>query len=307
MPSLTFCASANPAFYVGARPTFVDSEPGSWTVDPALLANALEDRCRDGRPPAAVVVVHLYGQCADLRPILQACRRWGVPLVEDAAEAAGSLALDASGTPVPAGSLGDLGILSFDGSKMITTSMGGALLSNNRTWIDRARKLARQAREPVPHYEHREIGHNYRMSNLLAAVGRSQLKQLEAHVKGRRQVHQWYREELQGLSGLTFQPEATWGRHSRWLTALTLRPAPDRPAPAETCHALRARGVEARRSWKPLHLQPVYRDHGCQVIGGRVSERIFHEGLCLPSSPSLTRSDVTEISTRLKDVLHGTS
>lgn len=292
--SLTFCASVNPILYQGARPVFVDSEPVSWNMDPELLARELRRRGQVGRLPAAVVVVHLFGQTANMDPILEECRRWGVPLLEDAAEALGATCL-VQGEHRPAGTLGDVGAFSFDGSKMITTSMGGMLVAARPELLAHARKLSRQAREPVPHYEHQEVGYNYRMSNLLAAFGRPQLAVLPDRVAARRAVFSWYREGLADLPGVSLQAEAPWGSHARWLTCILLDPAKVDTGPDALRERLLQEGVETRNVWKPMHLQPVYRSMDLPVLGGDVSEMLFRQGLCLPSSSSLTAPEVDEI------------
>ncbi len=292
--TLTFCASVNPVLYLGATPIFVDSEATSWNMDAAILVDELDRRGRAGRLPAAVVVVHLFGQVADMAPIEAACRRWGVPILEDAAEALG--ATHGSGTLVrQAGTIGEVGAFSFDGSKVITTSMGGMLVSDRREWIDHARKLARQAREPVAHYEHTEIGYNYRMSNLLAAFGRVQLSALPERVEARRRVFDGYREQLAGLSGVELQGEAPWGRHARWLSCILVNPAVAGTTREGVRQRLLAEGIESRPVWKPMHLQPVYRERGLACLGGAVAERLFEHGLCLPSSSSLDESDIARV------------
>ncbi len=297
--SFTFCASANPVLYQGGTPVFVDAEDTSWNMAPDLLADELDRRGRTGRIPSAVVVAHLYGQTANMAPILEASERWGVPVVEDAAEALGARFGDRS-----AGTLGRLGAFSFDASKMITTSMGGMLVSDDPALIQHARKLARQAREPVVHYEHRDVGYNYRMSNLLAAVGRAQLGSLGHRVEARRRVFQGYAEGLADLPGVTLQAEVGWGFHARWLTCIRLDPEHAVADPEQLRSELWGAGIESRPVWKPLHMQPVYRDRGCPQVGGDVSERLFREGLCLPSSSSLTEEQVGEICGVIREVWH---
>lgn len=282
--TLTFSASVNPIVYLGGRPVFVDSEPGSWNLDPALLEEALEDAARAGRLPKAVVVVHLYGQSADLDPILAACARFGVAVVEDAAEALGATYRGRA-----PGTFGHSGIFSFNGNKIITTSGGGALVTDDGDRAAHARKLATQARDAAPHYQHSEIGYNYRLSNVLAAIGRGQLEVLEDRVAARRRTFEAYRDALGGLPGVDFMPEADWGRHNRWLTCLTLDPARFGADRERVRLALEAQDIEARPVWKPMHLQPVFA--GCDVWGGAVSERLFRDGLCLPSGSSLTDED----------------
>lgn len=215
--TLTFAASVNPIRYLGATPVFVDSERDSWNIDPDLLCRELGRRARTGTLPKAVVLVHLYGQCANLQPILAACARYGVPVIEDAAEALG-----ASYHGSHPGTFGRMGIFSFNGNKIITTSGGGMLVTDNALLAARALKLATQARDRAPHYEHSEVGYNYRMSNVLAAIGRGQLRILEDRVRARRSNFEYYAEALGDLPGIEFMPEAPWGRHTRWLTTLTL-------------------------------------------------------------------------------------
>lgn len=282
--TLTFAGSVNPIAYLGAKPTFLDSDSISWNMDAALLADTLDARARSGRLPRAVMVVHLYGQCADLDSIAAECDRHGVPLIEDAAEALGALYKGR-----PPGTRGRAGVFSFNGNKIITTSGGGMLVSGDRDLIEHARKLATQARDPAPHYEHSEIGYNYRLSNLLAAVGRGQLRSLDDRVAARRSNFARYQEALGDLPGLHFMPEAPWGRHSRWLTCLTIDPDEFGVDREVVRQALAAENIEARPLWKPMHLQPVFR--GYDSIGGAVAERLFERGLCLPSGSSLAIED----------------
>ena len=283
--TLTFSASANPIVYLGGRPVFIDSEPISWNMDPDLLSTTLARKARQGRLPKAVVVVHLYGQSANLDPILAACAQYDVPLIEDAAEALGSSYH--SHTP---GVFGKAGIYSFNGNKIITTSSGGMLVSDDAALIAHARKLATQARDPAPHYQHSEIGYNYRMSNVLAGIGRGQLRVLEERVQARRRNFNFYQKMLGKLPGITFMPEAPWGRHTRWLTVMTI----DSTACGVTCEdlrvALEAKNIESRPVWKPMHLQPVFAD--CESVGGTVAQSLFENGLCLPSGSNLTEKDL---------------
>jgi pyridoxal phosphate-dependent aminotransferase EpsN len=286
--TLTFAASVNPVIYQGATPVFIDSERGSWNMDPALLAEAVETRARAGRPPKAVVLVHLYGQSADLDPIVASCERYGVALVEDAAEALGATYRGRA-----PGTVGQVGIYSFNGNKIITTSGGGMLVSADEALVAHARKLATQARDPAPHYEHSEVGYNYRLSNVLAAIGRGQLRLLEERVAARRRNFELYAEALGELPGLAFMPEAPWGRSTRWLTCITLDPL-EFGADREAIRlALEAEDIESRPVWKPMHLQPVYR--GAARVGGAVAEELFDRGLCLPSGSSLSISDLERV------------
>ena len=286
--TFTFSASVNPIRYLGATPVFIDSERRSWNMDPALLEEALAARAAAGRPPKAVVLVHLYGQSADLDPILAACQRHGVPLVEDAAEAVGTTYKGRS-----PGTFGKVGVYSFNGNKIITTSGGGMLVSPDKALVAHAVKLATQARDPAPHYEHTEVGYNYRLSNVLAGIGRGQLRVLEDRVNARRRNFEHYVQHLGDLPGIGFMPDAGWGRHTRWLTAITVDPArfgADREA---VRLALEAQNVEARPVWKPMHRQPVFAGSPC--FGGAVSDDLFAHGLCLPSGSNLTTQDLDRV------------
>jgi dTDP-4-amino-4,6-dideoxygalactose transaminase len=292
--TLTFAASAFAVCYQGARPVFVDSERRSWNMDPARLEEALT-LCQDrGEPPAAVVVVHLFGQCADMDPIRNLCSRFEVPLVEDAAEALGSTYQGQS-----AGTVGSLGVFSFNGNKIITTSGGGMLVTDREQLASRARKLAAQAREPFPHYEHCEIGYNYRLSNVLAGIGRAQLQLLGERVRARRAVFNFYQERLSDLSGVAFMPEAEWGQHTRWLTTLTIDPRIAETTSRNVLRALNVAGIEARPVWKPMHLQPVFSDS--EVVGGEIAEEIFSNGLCLPSGSSLCTEQLERVVRTFRD------
>jgi dTDP-4-amino-4,6-dideoxygalactose transaminase len=293
--SFTFVASANPVRYIGATPVFVDSEPVSWNMDPALLAEWMTHRARRGRLPRAVILVHLYGQSADIDAIRDTCLQYGVQLHEDAAEALG-----ATYKGRHPGTAGLTGAFSFNGNKIITTSGGGMLVTEDATLAARVRKLATQGREATPHYEHCEVGYNYRLSNICAAIGRAQLARLEQRVAARRAVFERYRQSLADLPGLSFAPEAPWGRHTRWLTCILIEPR-DFGCDRETVRrALEAQNIEARPLWKPMHLQPLYA--GCEAVGGGVSAHLFEQGLCLPSGSNLSHADqdrVIEIIRRL--------
>jgi pyridoxal phosphate-dependent aminotransferase EpsN len=281
--SLTFSASANPIRYQRATPVFVDSDR-SWTMEPGLVEEALKAMSAEGKKVGAVIAVDLYGQCADYDPIRSACEKHGVPLVEDAAEALGATYKD-----TPSGGFGRLGIFSFNGNKIITTSGGGMLVSREKELIDRARFLATQARDPAPHYQHSCIGYNYRLSNVLAAIGRGQLGSLPERVAARRGIFERYVDGLQDLPGVTFMPEAPYGRSNRWLTCLTIDPGMFGADREVVRVALEAENIEARPLWKPMHLQPVF--SGTRMFGGAVSERLFQNGLCLPSGSSLSAED----------------
>jgi len=282
--TLTFVASVNPIVYLGATPVFIDSDRASWNMDPALLEEALDVRARRGRLPRAVVVVHLYGQSADLDAIAAVCARYGVALIEDAAEALGATYRGRA-----PGTTGITGVFSFNGNKIITTGGGGMLVSADRSLIAHARKLATQARDPAPHYEHSEMGFNYRLSNVLAAIGRGQLRVLSDRVAARRRNFAFYSAALGDMPGIEFMPEAPWGTHTRWLTTLTIDPD-DFGADTETVRlALEAEGIEARPVWKPMHLQPLYAH--APVVGGAIANDLFARGLCIPSGSNLTEID----------------
>ncbi|MGZ4760593.1 MAG: DegT/DnrJ/EryC1/StrS family aminotransferase [Acidimicrobiales bacterium] len=288
VPTLTFVATASPVVHIGAEPTFVDCEPGSWNIDPSLVADLLDERAQQGRMPAAVIAVDLYGQCADADALAEACRPHGVVLIEDAAEALG-----ATYHGRPAGSLAPIGVISFNGNKIITTSGGGMLVSDDEAVVARARHLATQAREPAPHYEHIEIGFNYRMSNLLAALGRAQLRSLPERVARRRAIKARYRAALEDGHGITFMPDAPSGVPTNWLTVAQIDADRFGATADDIRLALEASDVESRPAWKPLHCQPVFADR--PAVGGTVAERIFERGLCLPSGSSLTDDQVDRI------------
>lgn len=301
--TLTFCASVNPVLYLGANPVLVDSEATSWNMDPALVVEELDRRGREGRLPKAVVVVHLFGQLANVEPMLDACQRWGVPLVEDAAEALGARFTTGRLEGRAAGTAGRMSIFSFDASKMITTSMGGMLVADAPGLIEHARKLARQAREPAVHYEHVELGYNYRMSNLLAAFGRVQLQALKRRVCARRAVFDRYRRGLAGVDGIELQGEAPWGRHARWLTCVLIDPEKAGLGSQEMLESLKREGIETRPVWKPMHLQPLYRGRPTPRVGGNVAESLFQRGLCLPSSSSMTPEQVGEVCDAIRSTV----
>jgi dTDP-4-amino-4,6-dideoxygalactose transaminase len=289
--SLTFSASANAIHYTGAMPVFVDAAAASWTIDPELVEQALTERPRI----RVVVAVDLYGQCCDYDALAPICERHGATLVQDAAESLGSTYRDA-----PAGSQGDLAAFSFNGNKVITTSGGGMLVSRSGDWVAHARKLSTQAREAAPHYEHTEIGFNYRLSNLLAAVGRAQLEMLPKRVLARRRVNERYRELLDERPGISFMPEATYGQSNCWLTCILVDPEEAGTDREAIRLALEAEDIESRPLWKPMHLQPVYR--AAPSYGGEVSASLFERGLCLPSGSALTDAD----QRRIVEVLRAT-
>ena len=285
----TFAASANAIVYTGATPVFIDCDPATWNIDTALLVQVLEDRAKSGKPPKAVIAVHIYGQSADLDPILEICERHGVILIEDAAESLGTTYKSRA-----TGTIARLGTFSFNGNKIITTSGGGMLVSKDEKLVESARFLATQARDPAPHYQHSRIGYNYRLSNVLAAIGRGQLKVLEQRVAKKRQIFDFYLQTLGGLPGIEFMPEADYGRCNRWLTCLTIDPDLFGADREEVRLALEKENIESRPVWKPMHMQPVFA--GAKMFGGSVDERIFERGLCLPSGTALTSSDLERIA-----------
>ena len=379
--TLTFSASVNPILYLGGYPTFIDSDRESWNMDSALLVATIEERARRGRLPKAVILVHLYGQSADIDPIKAACDRHGVALIEDAAEALGAeyksrrpiaecgmrnaksaapgapnaefgmrngdckstpgsstgaadVNPDSSGplAPIPhsafriphsgsPGTFGRAGIYSFNGNKIITTAGGGMLVSDDEEFIRHARKLATQAREAFVHYEHTEIGYNYRMSNVLAAIGRGQLAVLEERVEARRKNFECYRGHLGDLPGIDFMPEAPWGRATRWLTCITIDPAAAGTDREKLRLALEAENIESRPVWKPMHLQPVFAKYECVVgnaecgmrnaggttrgVDDSVSAELFDKGLCLPSGTQLTEKDLARIVKIIRSTVQG--
>jgi pyridoxal phosphate-dependent aminotransferase EpsN len=283
-PTLTFAASANPVRYLGAEPVFLDSDYATWNMDPGILRSALERRAAAGRLPKAVVVVDLFGQCADMDPILEACFRYGIGVLEDAAEALG-----ANYKGKPAGTLGHVGAFSFNGNKIITTTGGGMLVSDHPGWVEKARFWSTQARDRGVAYEHSELGYNYRLSNVLAGIGRGQLEVLGLRVEQRRAIALRYRDAFADLEGISLMPQATYGLHTNWLSCFLIEPDRFGSSRDDVIAALNAAGVESRPVWKPMHLQPLYASS--ERYGGNVAEDLFQRGICLPSSSSLSLED----------------
>jgi len=279
--SFTFVATANAISYTGATPIFIDSESDSWNLDPDLVSVALEEGLQAGKLPKAVLAVDIVGQTADYERLQSVCAKYGVPIIEDAAEALG-----ASYQGRSAGQFGEMGCFSFNGNKIITTSGGGMLVTDREDWALKARFLATQARDPAPHYEHSRIGYNYRMSNLLAAIGRAQLENLNVHVENRRAIFNRYRDHLGKLPGIDLMPEPEGWYSTRWLTILTIDPASFGATTTDIRLALKQENIEARPAWKPMHQQPIFAN--CKMYGGSVCERLFEQGLCLPSGTSLS-------------------
>jgi dTDP-4-amino-4,6-dideoxygalactose transaminase len=298
--SLTFVGSCNPILYCGARPVFIDSEPASWNMSPAALERALEWAKRENRLPRCVILVNLYGQSADMDALLPLCERYGVPVLEDAAESLGARYQGrASGT------FGRVGVFSFNGNKIITTSGGGMLVSDDAALVERARKLATQAREPAPHYEHAEVGFNYRMSNVLAGIGRGQLRVLDERVAQRRGVFERYRAALADLAQLEWMPEPEGSQSTRWLSCLTLRGDRAQRRRDLVLRDLERHSIEARPVWKPMHRQPLfaqapYFEH---QPGQDVAAALFDAGICLPSGSNLTPAQIDRVIDHLRRAL----
>ena len=298
--SFTFSASANPIRYQGATPIFIDSECDTWNMDPAILETAIIDRIKKGRKPKAIIVVHLYGMPAKMDEIMKVAAKYEIPIIEDAAEALGSRFKGEY-----AGSFGQLGILSFNGNKIITTSGGGALLSQDEELIKKARFLATQARDDAPHYQHSEIGYNYRMSNIVAGIGRGQMEVLNTRVAKRRSINDFYRKAFANFEGISFLSEPTADYYSNfWLTSIVVEPSKTNGITRETIRlAMANKNIECRPLWKPMHLQPVFQSY--PYYGSAVSADLFEKGLCLPSGSNLTDNDLNRVVETFNNVLQG--
>ena len=298
--SLTFVASCNPILYCGATPVFIDAEPETWNMSPAALERAFEAARREGRLPRCVVLVNLYGQSADMGALLPICERYGVPVLEDAAESLGGHYQGRS-----SGTFGRIGVYSFNGNKIITTSGGGMLVSDDADLVARARKLSTQARDPAPHYQHSEVGFNYRMSNVLAGIGRGQLRVLDQRVAQRRRVFERYQQALADLPEIKWMPEPPGFRSTRWLTCLTLTGPAARQRCAAVIQHLERHSIEARPVWKPMHLQPLFADaaYFSHAPGEDVSSGLFHHGLCLPSGSNTSEEQQDLVIVHLRRAL----
>jgi pyridoxal phosphate-dependent aminotransferase EpsN len=283
-PTLTFIASVNPALWLGAKVVFLDSERTSWNLDPNLLEDFLKARAAVKRLPRVVEVVHLYGQSADMDAIMEVCTRYGVAVLEDAAEAVGTTYKGR-----PAGTIAEVGAYSFNGNKIITTTGGGMLVAHDRARVERARFWSQQARDPGVAYEHTQMGYNYRLSNVLAGIGRGQLEVLDDRVATRREIAFKYRDAFADLGGLDLMPQAQWGTHTNWLSVFVVDESTLGASRDELMRALEAENIESRPVWKPMHLQPVFRD--AERHGGAVAEDVFRRGICLPSSTSMSAHD----------------
>lgn len=295
--SFTFAASANPIVYQGATPVFVDSEWETWNICPEALEEAIKGERAKGKNVKAVIAVHLYGMPAKIDEIVEVCARYEVPLIEDAAEGLG-----ASWKGRKLGSFGKLNILSFNGNKIITTSGGGALLSDDKTLIQQSRFLATQARDNAPHYQHSQIGYNYRMSNICAGIGRGQMQVIDERVSQRRANFAWYQQAFAGDERITFQPEREGSYANRWLSSIRVDATKTSGVTREVLRiALAAENIEARPLWKPMHLQPVF--EGAPFYGGQVAQTLFDDGLCLPSGSNLIEDDLQRVVEAMKRTL----
>lgn len=292
--SMTFSASANPIVYQGAMPVFVDSENETWNISPDFLKEAIKDRIKKGKKPKAIIPVHLYGMPCKMNEILDIAAEYEIAIIEDAAEALGS-----SYFGKKAGTFGEMSCLSFNGNKIITTSGGGAVVSKNKEYINKARFLATQARDTAPHYEHSQIGYNYRMSNICAGIGRGQMMVLDERVKQRKKIFSKYSELLQNVPGITFQTELSGFYSNRWLTTITLEPGqtPNNVSNETIRLSLEAHNIESRPLWKPMHLQPIFKD--APFYGDGTSEKLFKKGLCLPSGSNMMEKDFERVMNKI--------
>lgn len=291
--SLTFIGSVSPATFLGAEPVFIDSDYKSWNMDPELLAEAVDHYISIGRKPKAVVPTDLYGQCADYDRILEILEPHGIPLIVDAAESVGARYKNRH-----AGKGALMAAYSFNGNKIITTSGGGLLASDNEEMIARARWLSQQAKEPEPYYEHKEIGYNYRMSNVVAAVGRGQAEVIPDRVKRKREIFDYYEQELGSCPGISFMPEADYGQCNRWLTVMLVDKDKFGSSPNEIRVTLEEENIESRPVWKPMHQQPIFK--GNTIFGGKISEDLFERGICLPSGTAMTTGEMKRIVDLIK-------
>lgn len=296
--SFTFSATINPIVYLGATPVLVDSESKTWNMEPELLEMAIKDRIKKRKKLKAIIPVHLYGMPANMEEILKIADRYEIPVIEDAAEALGSRFKDK-----PLGSFGKMAVLSFNGNKIITTSGGGALISNDEKLVIKSRFLASQARDKALHYQHSQIGYNYRMSNIVAGIGRGQIEIIEKRVNQRRTINQWYRDLMKDIPGITFQTEPTIEYFSNyWLTCIVIDPEKAETDRENLRLALETTNIESRPLWKPMHLQPVFKGMPAYING--TSEELFRSGLCLPSGSNLTETELSRIMEVIKKEFH---
>lgn len=295
--SFTFAASAFPITYCNAIPVFVDSEKDSWNMDPVLLETAIQEQSTKGNKPAAIIVVHLYGMPAKMKEIIEIAAKYDIPLIEDAAEALGS-----TYDNKPCGSFGKIGILSFNGNKIITTSGGGALTSDDEEIIRKVRYVSAQAREPLPYYLHKEIGYNYRLSNICAGIGRGQMEVLPERIKKRREIFEFYKQELGTINGISFPEEPAGCYSNRWLTTAVFDDKIFGLGINEKIRLeLEKKNIESRPLWKPLHQQPVFED--CKAYCNGISDQLFATGLCLPSGSNITRESLNNVVHEIKNYL----
>jgi dTDP-4-amino-4,6-dideoxygalactose transaminase len=294
-PSFTFSASANPILYENATPVFVDAEPETWNMDPAQLEEAIQFCLRKNKKPKAIIVVHLYGMPANMQAILKIADEQGIPVIEDAAESLGS-----TYNGIQTGTFGLMGVLSFNGNKIITTSGGGALVSSDPELIRKAKFLSTQARDPAPHYQHSVLGYNYRLSNICAGIGRGQMEVLTSRIEARRSNFNRYKLNLSAETGINFQPEPSGSVSNRWLTAITFDANKTNKSTERVRLALEKFNIESRPIWKPLHLQPVFKQYPAFLTGH--SEQIFSTGLCLPSGSALTAAQIDQISSIVSSI-----
>lgn len=292
--SFTFAASTNPIVYLGAKPVFIDSEKDTWNMCPTLLENAIIELSLKDEKPKAIILVHLYGYPAKMNEILAISKKYSIPLIEDAAEAIGS-----SYNGIPLGTFGDLGVFSFNGNKIITTSSGGAILSSNKKFIDKAKFLSTQARDEYPHYEHSEIGYNYRMSNICAAIGLGQIEVLKERVDKRRYIFDFYKEKLSDIKEIKFVDDVPGFYSNRWLTTILFKKDAAINRESMRLHLLKD-NIESRPLWKPMHLQPVFKKY--QVFENGISEDLFDRGLCLPSGSNMNEEDLMRVVRQIKMV-----
>ncbi|MCA6073406.1 aminotransferase class I/II-fold pyridoxal phosphate-dependent enzyme [Fulvivirga sedimenti] len=292
--SFTFAGSCNPIVYLGAEPVFVDSETATWNIDPELMEEAVKMLIAEGKRPKALILVHLYGMPAMINEVMEIAARYEIPVIEDAAEALGSRYQERA-----LGTFGVMGVYSFNGNKIITTSGGGALVSDNESLINRARFLATQARDPAPHYEHTQIGYNYRLSNISAGIGRGQMEVLDERIAARRAIFRQYQEELQDIEDITFTEEPEGYFSNRWLTTILINPKSG-ITPEKIRIMLEEENIESRPLWKPMHLQPVFKD-AKKVVNG-VSESLFNTGLCLPSGSNSPQDRINQTIEMIKSV-----
>lgn len=285
--SFTFSASANPIVYQGATPIFIDSENETWNMSPEYLEKAIKSRLSNGVKPKAIILVHLYGMPAKLNEIMAISKKYGIPVIEDAAEALGSTYMGK-----PLGTFGDIGIFSFNGNKIITTSGGGAIISSNKEYIDQAFFLATQAKDPQPYYQHSHIGYNYRLSNICAGIGLGQMEVLNERVARRRYNYDYYKSKLAHVGGISFLEEENGSFCNRWLTTIIIDPASN-TSPEHVADMMNQESIESRPLWKPMHLQPIFKD--CEYWGETVSEDLFKYGICLPSGSNLTDQELDHV------------